>query len=158
MSAIAEVNARQILDSRGNPTVEVEVELIETEVAQVSLAGGANMIGVMVGVPKLRGDPEIISGARSRCHGPFQTRTDGLFISIVAGTVKMPVAQIYGGRDEVGKNGIRYFPCSEADRGKLAAVSGDNVFEGFAHTGKTYKVIPFESSPVISFRTPVKIS
>ena len=28
MSSIVDVNAREILDSRGNPTVEVEVELL----------------------------------------------------------------------------------------------------------------------------------
>lgn len=42
MSAIAEVNAREILDSRGNPTVEVEVELISGARGRASVPSGAS--------------------------------------------------------------------------------------------------------------------
>ena len=42
MSAIAEVNARQILDSRGNPTVEVEVELMSGARGRAAVPSGAS--------------------------------------------------------------------------------------------------------------------
>ena len=42
MTAIAEVHARQILDSRGNPTVEVDVVLEDGEVGRASVPSGAS--------------------------------------------------------------------------------------------------------------------
>jgi enolase len=42
MSAIADVHARQILDSRGNPTIEVEVRLDSGAVGRVAVPSGAS--------------------------------------------------------------------------------------------------------------------
>ncbi|MFN3190702.1 MAG: phosphopyruvate hydratase [Aureliella sp.] len=42
MSTIQAVHARQILDSRGNPTVEVEVELIDGSVGRAAVPSGAS--------------------------------------------------------------------------------------------------------------------
>ena len=42
MSAIAEVRAREILDSRGNPTVEVEVELESGAMGRAGVPSGAS--------------------------------------------------------------------------------------------------------------------
>src|SRR5438477_25105 len=42
MSAIAEVRAREILDSRGNPTVEVEVELDSGAMGRAAVPSGAS--------------------------------------------------------------------------------------------------------------------
>src|ERR671935_1465796 len=42
MSAIATVRARQILDSRGNPTVEVEVRLESGVVGRAAVPSGAS--------------------------------------------------------------------------------------------------------------------
>ena len=42
MSAIADVNAREILDSRGNPTVEVEIELISGARGRAAVPSGAS--------------------------------------------------------------------------------------------------------------------
>ena len=42
MSAIAEVRAREILDSRGNPTVEVEVELDSGAIGRAAVPSGAS--------------------------------------------------------------------------------------------------------------------
>src|SRR5579862_1525699 len=42
MSAIAEVRAREILDSRGNPTVEVEVELCSGVIGRAAVPSGAS--------------------------------------------------------------------------------------------------------------------
>ena len=42
MSAIAEIIAREILDSRGNPTVEVEVELLSGAMGRAAVPSGAS--------------------------------------------------------------------------------------------------------------------
>src|SRR6266545_3790211 len=42
MTAIAEIHARQILDSRGNPTVEVDVILEDGEVGRAAVPSGAS--------------------------------------------------------------------------------------------------------------------
>ena len=42
MSAIAEVRGREILDSRGNPTVEVEVELDSGAMGRAAVPSGAS--------------------------------------------------------------------------------------------------------------------
>ena len=42
MSAIADVRAREILDSRGNPTVEVDVELDDGAIGRAAVPSGAS--------------------------------------------------------------------------------------------------------------------
>ena len=42
MSAIAGVHARQILDSRGNPTVEVDVVLEDGQIGRAAVPSGAS--------------------------------------------------------------------------------------------------------------------
>src|SRR3989440_6743901 len=42
MSLIEEINAREILDSRGNPTVEAEVTLIGGETGRAAVPSGAS--------------------------------------------------------------------------------------------------------------------
>ena len=42
MSAIVEVVAREVLDSRGNPTVEVEVELASGARGRAAVPSGAS--------------------------------------------------------------------------------------------------------------------
>ena len=42
MSAIADVTGREILDSRGNPTVEVEVELLSGARGRAAVPSGAS--------------------------------------------------------------------------------------------------------------------
>ena len=43
MSAIADVTARQILDSRGNPTVEVDIRLASGAFGRAAVPSGASM-------------------------------------------------------------------------------------------------------------------
>jgi len=56
MSAIERVHARQILDSRGNPTVEVEVEVESGEVGRAAVPSGAST-GKFEAVELRDGDP-----------------------------------------------------------------------------------------------------
>src|SRR5262249_12149678 len=60
-SRIAAVRARQILDSRGNPTVEVEVEVDSGEVGRAAVPSGAST-GQFEAVELRHGDPSASSG------------------------------------------------------------------------------------------------
>jgi enolase len=57
MSAIADVHARQILDSRGNPTVEVDVRLESGALARAAVPSGAST-GIHEAVELRDGGPE----------------------------------------------------------------------------------------------------
>src|SRR6187200_2813301 len=61
MSAIAEVRAREILDSRGNPTVEVEVELESGAMGRAAVPSGAST-GAHEAVELRDGDKERYGG------------------------------------------------------------------------------------------------
>ena len=55
MTAIIDVHARQILDSRGNPTVEVEVLLEDGSMGRAAVPSGAST-GAHEAVEKRDGD------------------------------------------------------------------------------------------------------
>ena len=57
MSAIIDVIAREILDSRGNPTVEVDVELEDGSVGRAAIPSGAST-GAFEAVELRDGDAE----------------------------------------------------------------------------------------------------
>src|SRR5258705_3571904 len=54
MTAIADIHAREILDSRGNPTVEVEVTLDSGAVGRAAVPSGTST-GALEAVEKLDG-------------------------------------------------------------------------------------------------------
>ena len=61
MAVIEEVGAREILDSRGNPTVEVEVALDDGSLGRAAVPSGAST-GEHEAVEKRDGDPERFGG------------------------------------------------------------------------------------------------
>ena len=61
MSAILDINARQILDSRGNPTVEVDVVLEDGAVGRAAVPSGAST-GAYEAVELRDGDKSIYNG------------------------------------------------------------------------------------------------
>ena len=61
MTAIADIRAREILDSRGNPTVEVEVTLDSGAVGRAAVPSGAST-GAHEAVEKRDGDPKRYGG------------------------------------------------------------------------------------------------
>ena len=60
-STIASVGARQILDSRGNPTIEVEVEIDSGHVGRAAVPSGAST-GQHEAVELRDGDPKVYLG------------------------------------------------------------------------------------------------
>ena len=65
MTAIVDVHARQILDSRGNPTVEVDVTLEDGSMGRAAVPSGAST-GVHDAV-------ELRDGDKSRWRGKVPT-------------------------------------------------------------------------------------
>src|SRR5258708_35549768 len=61
MSAIADIHAREILDSRGNPTVEVEVRLDRGAMGRAAVPSGAST-GAHEAVEKRDGDKKRYGG------------------------------------------------------------------------------------------------
>src|SRR5207248_11515332 len=61
MTAIADIHAREILDSRGNPTVEVDVTLDSGAVGRAAVPSGAST-GAHEAVEKRDGDPKRFGG------------------------------------------------------------------------------------------------
>jgi enolase len=61
MSFIADIHARQILDSRGNPTVEVDVTLEDGSMGRAAVPSGAST-GAYEAVEKRDGDPSKYKG------------------------------------------------------------------------------------------------
>jgi len=61
MSAIIDISGREILDSRGNPTVEVDVELVSGAVGRAAVPSGAST-GVHEAVEKRDGDKHRYGG------------------------------------------------------------------------------------------------
>ena len=61
MSAILDIHARQILDSRGNPTVEVDVVLEDGAMGRAAVPSGAST-GAYEAVERRDGDKSIYGG------------------------------------------------------------------------------------------------
>ena len=61
MSAILDIHARQILDSRGNPTVEVDVVLEDGAVGRAAVPSGAST-GAYEAVERRDGDKAVYNG------------------------------------------------------------------------------------------------
>ena len=78
MTAIADIHAREILDSRGNPTVEVEVTLDSGAIGRAAVPSGAST-GAHEAVEKRDGGPALwrarrAQGGRARSTARFSTR------------------------------------------------------------------------------------
>ena len=82
MSIIVDVYARQILDSRGNPTVEVEVELSDGATGRAGVPSGAST-GAFEAVELRDGDEKVFSGkgvlqAVENVNGPITEEVVGI--------------------------------------------------------------------------------
>ena len=82
MSAIVEVHGRQILDSRGNPTVEVEIRLASGALGRAAVPSGAST-GEHEAVEVRDGDPAAYLGkgvlnAVSNVNGEMAEALSGL--------------------------------------------------------------------------------
>jgi len=111
---------------------EVEVELREAEVGEGPFAGGADVLGFVVGVPELACDPEVVAGAKSGLKGAGDAFADKFFIAVVGSAVEMAVARFDGLVDDPRGEFIWNFPSAKAGRREGGAI-GKEVSR---HVGK----------------------
>src|SRR5215207_7839603 len=90
MTAIADVHARQILDSRGNPTVEVDVRLDDGSLGRAAVPSGAST-GAHEAV-------ELRDGDKGRWLGKGVERAVGF--------VNGEIASAVAGRDATDQEGL----------------------------------------------------
>ncbi|MHB8923054.1 MAG: phosphopyruvate hydratase, partial [Thermoleophilia bacterium] len=82
MSIILDLQARQILDSRGNPTVEVEVELSDGATGRAAVPSGASTgsfeaVELRDGIKKLYGGKSVLK-AVANVNGPIAEEVIGM--------------------------------------------------------------------------------
>jgi enolase len=108
LASIAEVRGREILDSRGNPTVEVEVRLADGTLGRAAVPSGAST-GIYEAVELRDGDP---------------ARYGGKGVTRAVEHVNGPLAKIALGRDasdQVGLDRALIDADGTANKGKLGA-------------------------------------
>ncbi|MBM2622026.1 phosphopyruvate hydratase [Actinoplanes sp. LDG1-06] len=111
MTAISRVHARQILDSRGNPSVEVDVELADGSRGRAAVPSGAST-GANEAVELRDGDPRRFHGkgvgqAVAHVNGEIATAVTGLDAEDQA-TVDATMIELDGTKDKgrLGANAI----------------------------------------------------
>ncbi len=94
MSAIEAVHARQILDSRGNPTIEVDVRLVEGQVGRAAVPSGAST-GVFEAVELRDGGSEYLGKAVGKAvdnvNGEIQKALAGFDVTDQAGLDRLMI-------------------------------------------------------------------
>ncbi len=144
MSAITAVRARQILDSRGNPTVEVEIELDTGALGRAAVPSGASTGrfeavelrdgGSDYGGKSVRRAVENVNGAiAARLRGIDATDQRGLDCALVGldGTEN---------KSRLGANAI--LGCSLASAKAAAADAGVPLYRWIGGTGATTLPVP----------------
>ena len=101
---------------------EEEVELLEAKIGEGAFAGGPDVLGFVVGVPELAGDPEVVAAAESGIEGAGDTFADEGFISVVGGAVEMTVADFDGLMNNPGGEFYGDFPGAKTGRGEGGAI------------------------------------
>src|SRR5438046_2723558 len=75
------------------PSGENPVTIGEAQIAQTALDRRPDMLATMIVVPQLGSDPKILPTTVARLQRRSDTVADFLFVSIVAGTIEMPIAR-----------------------------------------------------------------
>ena len=137
MSAIAEVRAREILDSRGNPTVEVEVELDSGAIGRAAVPSGAST-GAHEAVELRDGD---------------KTRYLGKGVLKAVGNVNGPIAQALEGFDAADQAGLdkRLIDLDGTEnKGRLGANALLGVSLAAAHANAASHGLPLWRSLIVN--------
>ena len=123
MSAIEAVHARQILDSRGNPTIEVDVRLVEGQLGRAAVPSGAST-GVFEAVELRDGGSEYlgksVGKAVASVNGEIQKALTGFDTTDQAGLDRMMI-ELDGteNKGRLGANAILGVSLAAARAGAL---------------------------------------
>ena len=170
MCEIEDIRARQILDSRGNPTVEVDVKLIDGSIGRASVPSGAstgiyeakelrdNVKGVYMGkgvqkaidninsiiTPNLLGedafDQQLIDGLMMEMDGSFNKSTLGANAMLA-----VSLACARAGAEALGIPLYRYLGGLN---GRVLPTPMMNILNGGAHANNNIDFQEFMISPV----------
>lgn len=170
MCEIEDIRARQILDSRGNPTVEVDVKLIDGSIGRASVPSGAstgiyeakelrdNVKGEYMGkgvqkaidninsiiTPNLLGedafDQQLIDGLMMEMDGSFNKSTLGANAMLA-----VSLACARAGAEALGIPLYRYLGGSN---GRVLPTPMMNILNGGAHANNNIDFQEFMISPV----------
>ena len=150
-TSIARVHARQILDSRGNPTVEVEVGLVSGAVGRAAVPSGAST-GVHEAVELRDGDPDAYLGkgvtkAVANVNGEIADDVRGLDARDQR-ALDTRLIELDGtpNKSRLGANAI--LGCSLAAAKAAAADAGVSLFRWIG--GKEASVLPVPMLNVIN--------
>ena len=170
MSAITEIGAREILDSRGNPTIEVEVELESGVVGRSAVPSGAST-GAFEAHERRDGDKERYNGkgvqkAIDHIEGEIFEALDGIDVTAQV-TIDRILLELDGteNKSRLGANSILgvSLACAQAaaqevDLPIFQYVGGShrfrlpvplmNVLNGGAHANNNLDVQEFMIAPV----------
>ena len=139
MSAIRDIRARQILDSRGNPTVEVEVKLESGALGRAAVPSGAKSI-----TPKLLGMDASDQAAIDRTMIDLDgTKTKGKLGANAILGVSLAVAK--AAANETGQPLYRYIGGANA---RTLPVPLMNIINGGAHADNRLDLQEFMIMPV----------
>jgi enolase len=170
MSMIVDVHARQILDSRGNPTVEVEVELTDGSVGRAAVPSGASTgkfeaVELRDGVKKNYLGKSVLK-AVDNVNGPIaeelvgmdatsQREIDGMLIAIdgTANKAKLGANAILGASLAVARAAAdsSFLPLYQYLGGVgayLLPVPMMNILNGGAHADNNVDIQEFMCVPV----------
>jgi hypothetical protein len=114
---------------------QVEVDVVEAEVIERAMAGGEHVLALVVRVPQLGRNPQLLALAHALGKEALERRADRLLVPIVAGAVEVAVARRDGVVDDLRGHVGRRLPHPEADhrhRGQLLALREHHERMGWA--------------------------
>jgi enolase len=142
MSAIAGVHARQILDSRGNPTVEVDVRLESGALGRAAVPSGAST-GVHEAVELRDGGPEYggkgVTRAVANVQGEIAAAVRGRDATDQAGLDRLLV-QLDGTENKARLGANSVLGVSLASAKAAAAEAGVSLFRSLGGEARTLPV------------------
>src|SRR5438034_3129628 len=98
MAVIEEIRPREVLDSRGNPTVEVDVTLADGSFGRAAVPSGAST-GEREALELRDGDPSTSSGSSRATSRDDTTRYGGKGVRTAVGNVNGEIAKAIVGRE-----------------------------------------------------------
>ena len=146
MPSVSDVKAREALDSRGNPTVEVEVGISDGAIGRALVPSGASS-GTSEALELRDGDA---------------SRFGGLGVRTAVGNVRGPIADVMMGReagDQAGLDGALIELDGTSDKSRLGANAVLGASMAFAHASAASARVPlyryFAGDRAISLPAPM---
>ena len=106
---------------------QVQVQHVQAQVPQRAFARRTNVLRLVVGVPQLGGDPEVVPAAKPFLHNRSQPDADLGLIAVVTGTIKMPVPEPDRLANHCRHLRLGQLPSAQTERGQPEGAEGSIV-------------------------------